>query len=158
MKERNNSSLSDKDLKRLMETIRDYLNEKEGERPKRRRHLIKWPKKHKKTAEEMVAQTMPTELNTPAAWTLWHKFQEKGWIDEQCMPTVSHPRAALIADLMADKLHIDKKWKVFGEYWGIKNLGKYLYRGTSQRKNGNFMVELNHLDLDDTPRNTISTN
>lgn len=151
MKKSSSTPLSDKDLKQLMDTIRDYLDEKAAERPKRKRHLIKWPKRHKKTATEMKRKTLPAELDTPAAWRLWRKLQAKGWIDEQCMPIVSHPQAALIADMMADKLHIDKKWKVFGDYWNIKNLKSYLYRGTNQRKNGNLMAELNHLNLDDTP-------
>ena len=45
--------------------------------------------------------------------TLWEKVQAAGWIDGNYQPLISRTQAALLADMMAERLSIREKWKVF---------------------------------------------
>ena len=74
------------------------------------------------TVNENVA-----ELLTAEAQVLWQRLRDAGFIvaDGYALAEgVSANQAAYIADRMAEKLHIKKKWKLFQQLWGIANLGQ----------------------------------
>ncbi len=74
------------------------------------------------TVNENVA-----ELLTAEAQELWQRLRDAGFIvaDGYALAEgVSANQAAYIADRMAEKLHIKKKWKLFQLLWGIPNLGQ----------------------------------
>lgn len=74
------------------------------------------------TVNENVA-----ELLTAEAQVLWQRLRDAGFIvaDGYALAEgVSANQAAYIADRMAEKLHIKKKWKLFLQLWGIPNLGQ----------------------------------
>jgi len=85
--------------------------------------------------EELTDQPQPTgtanenvaELLTAEAQVLWQRLRDAGLIvaDGYALAEgVSANQAAYIADRMAEKLHIKKKWKLFQQLWGIPNLAQ----------------------------------
>ena len=85
--------------------------------------------------EELTDQPQPTgtanenvaELLTAEAQVLWQRLRDAGLIvaDGYALAEgVSANQAAYIADRMAEKLHIKKKWKLFQQLWGIANLAQ----------------------------------
>ena len=67
------------------------------------------------------------ELLTAEAQVLWQRLRDVGFIvaDGYALAEgVSANQAAYIADRMAEKLRIKKKWKLFQLLWGIPNLGQ----------------------------------
>ena len=74
------------------------------------------------SANENVA-----ELLTAEAQELWQRLRDAGFIVANgyaLAEGVSANQAAYIADRMAEKLRIKKKWKLFQLLWGIPNLGQ----------------------------------
>ena len=74
------------------------------------------------SANENVA-----ELLTAEAQVLWQRLRDAGFIvadGYSLAEGVSANQAAYIADRMAEKLHIKKKWKLFQQLWGIPNLAQ----------------------------------
>ena len=68
-----------------------------------------------------------TSLFTPEAQVLWQRLRDAGFIvaDGYALAEgVSANQAAYIADRMAEKLQIKKKWKLFQQLWGIPNLAQ----------------------------------
>ena len=81
-----------------------------------------WAMQPTGTANENVA-----ELLTAEAQVLWQRLRDAGLIvaDGYALAEgVSANQAAYIADRMAEKLHIKKKWKLFQQLWGIANLAQ----------------------------------
>ena len=85
--------------------------------------------------EELADQPQPAgtvnenvaELLTAEAQVLWQRLRDAGFIvaDGYALAEgVSANQAAYIADRMAEKLRIKKKWKLFQQLWGIANLGQ----------------------------------
>ena len=67
------------------------------------------------------------ELLTAEAQVLWQRLRDAGCIvaDGYALAEgVSANQAAYIADRMAEKLRVKKKWKLFQLLWGIPNLGQ----------------------------------
>ena len=67
------------------------------------------------------------ELLTAEAQVLWQRLRDAGFIvadGYMLAEGVSANQAAYIADRMAEKLRIKKKWKLFQLLWGIPNLGQ----------------------------------
>ena len=67
------------------------------------------------------------ELLTAEAQVLWQRLRDAGFIvaDGYALAEgVSANQAAYIADRMAEKLRIKKKWKLFQQLWGIANLAQ----------------------------------
>ena len=67
------------------------------------------------------------ELLTAEAEVLWQRLRDAGFIvaDGYALAEgVSANQAAYIADCMAEKLQIKKKWKLFQQLWGIANLAQ----------------------------------
>ena len=74
------------------------------------------------SANENVA-----ELLTAEAQELWQRLRDAGFIVANgyaLAEGVSANQAAYIADRMAEKLRIKKKWKLFQLLWGISNLAQ----------------------------------
>lgn len=67
------------------------------------------------------------ELLTAEAQVLWKRLREAGFIvaDGYALAEgVSANQAAYIADRMAERLQIKKKWKLFQQLWGLTNLAQ----------------------------------
>ena len=73
---------------------------------------------------------LPEDLSvlfTPEAQVLWQRLRDEGFIvadGYDLAEGVSANQAAYIADRMAEKLQIKKKWKLFQQLWGIPNLAQ----------------------------------
>ncbi len=85
--------------------------------------------------EELTDQPQPTgtvnenvaELLTAEAQVLWQRLRDARFIvaDGYALAEgISANQAAYIADRMAEKLKIKKKWKLFQQLWGIPNLAQ----------------------------------
>jgi hypothetical protein len=67
------------------------------------------------------------ELLTAEAQVLWQRLRDARFIvaDGYALAEgVSSNQAAYIADRMAERLQIRKKWKLFQQLWGISNLAQ----------------------------------
>ena len=67
------------------------------------------------------------ELLTAEAQVLWQRLRDAGFIvaDGYALAEgISANQAAYIADRMAERLKIKKKWKLFQQLWGIPNLAQ----------------------------------
>lgn len=70
---------------------------------------------------------VPDVLLTKEADVIFHDLREAGFIVPDgygLAEGVSANQAAYIADRMAARLGIAKKWKVFGQLWGIRNMAQ----------------------------------
>lgn len=76
---------------------------------------------------------------------LWERVKNEGLVDENNMPTISRPEAALLADMLAEKLGIGNKWKLFEELWNRKNMRNDYNTALEQRKSLKFQEELKNL-------------
>lgn len=85
--------------------------------------------------EELTEQPQSTsnttenvaELLTAEAQVLWQRLRDAGFIvaDGYALADgISANQAAYIADRMAERLKIKKKWKLFQQLWGIPNLAQ----------------------------------
>ena len=86
------------------------------------------------------------ELLTADAQVLWQRLRDAGFIvaDGYALAEgVSANQAAYIADRMAEKLRIKKKWKLFQQLWGIPNLAQLA--GTWQQT-GKLPPKYNEID------------
>ena len=63
-----------------------------------------------KRQEERVQTDVPEVL---AKSELWERLKQAGLIDDDGQPTVSRPEAALMANMLAYRLNITNKWKMF---------------------------------------------
>ncbi len=75
----------------------------------------------------------------------WQELVEAGLIDENGQPTVSRPEAALMADMLAERLKIANKWKVFELLWQRKNMRNDYNTALNQRKSLNFQERIKKL-------------
>jgi len=66
---------------------------------------------------------MPEVLKTEEATTLLDKLKSAGLLDEEYQPiNLSRAFKAVLANTIAAELNIEKKWKVFEEFWNIRAL------------------------------------
>ena len=73
---------------------------------------------------------------------LWHKVQQAGLVDADGLPTVSRPEAALLADMLAERLGIANKWKFFEKLWHRNNMRGDYNTALNQRKSLEFQEKL----------------
>ena len=95
----------------FMETLSHFDDEEQADQPQ-----------SAGTVNENVA-----ELLTAEAQVLWQRLRDAGFIvaDGYALAEgVSANQAAYIADRMAERLQIKKKWKLFQQLWGIPNLAQ----------------------------------
>ena len=76
---------------------------------------------------------------------LWHKVQQAGLVDTDGLPTVSRPEAALLADMLAERLGIANKWKFFEKLWHRNNMRSDYNTALDQRKSLEFQERLKHI-------------
>ena len=97
------------------------------------------------TKESTVRPTpiqLPPELCTEKAMLLWKKAIAAGYVDVNYQPLLSRTKTALLAHVMARELGIRYKWKVFGTFWNLNNLGKDYYRALNQINGGDNLKEI----------------
>ena len=85
------------------------------------------------------------ELSTPKAMALWQKAQAKGYVDGNFQPLISRTQAALLADAMAERLGIRKKWKVFETLWNRKNMYRDYYKALNLHQSLTFQDKIKRL-------------
>ena len=73
---------------------------------------------------------------------LWHKVQQTGGVDADGQPTVSRTEAAMIADMLAERLGIANKWKFFEQLWHRNNMRGDYNTALDQRKTLKFQEQL----------------
>jgi hypothetical protein len=76
---------------------------------------------------------------------LWHKVQQAGLVDGDGQPTVSRPEAALLADMLAERLAIAHKWKFFELLWHRNNMRGDYNTALDQRKSLEFQERLKNI-------------
>ena len=64
----------------------------------------------------------------------WQKVMQAGLVDADGQPTVSRTEAAMIADMLAERLGIDNKWKFFEQLWHRNNMRGDYNTALDQRK------------------------
>ena len=64
----------------------------------------------------------------------WQKVMQAGLVDADGQPTVSRTEAAMIADMLADRLGIANKWKFFEQLWHRNNMRGDYNTALDQRK------------------------
>lgn len=90
-------------------------------------------------------QILPNELNTETAMIIWRKAQDAGYIDENYQPLLSRTLAALLAHIMAERLKIKEKWKVFETLWQRKNMYRDYYKALNLQQSLTFQDSLKAL-------------
>ena len=88
---------------------------------------------------------LPDVLSTEKAMALWRKVQAAGWIDGNYQPLISRTQAALLADMMAERLGIREKWKVFETLWNRKNMYRDYYKALNLQQSLAFQDEIKKL-------------
>ena len=84
-------------------------------------------------------------LATHEAMVLWRKVQEAGWTDDNYQPLLSRTQAALLADAMAERLGIRKKWKVFEGLWNRKYMRSDYNLALTRKGSLDFQDELKRM-------------
>lgn len=72
----------------------------------------------------------------------WQKVMQAGLVDADGQPTVSRTEAAMIADMLAEKLGIANKWKFFEQLWHRNNMRGDYNTALDQRKTLKFQERL----------------
>ena len=65
---------------------------------------------------------------------LWQKVRESGLVDERNQPIGPRTEAALLADMIARRLGIENKWKMFEQLWHRNNMRGDYNRALEQKK------------------------
>ena len=76
---------------------------------------------------------------------LWERVKDEGLVNEKNMPTTSRPEAALLAYMLAEKLGIGNKWKLFEKLWNRKNMRNDYNTALEQRKSLKFQEKLKNI-------------
>jgi hypothetical protein len=92
-----------------------------------------------------ASKKLPDVLATDKAMELWEKAQAAGWIDGNYQPLISRTQAALLADAMAERLGIRKKWKVFEAFWHRTKMYKDYYKAIDQKQYWSFQNKLKQI-------------
>ena len=90
-------------------------------------------------------QLQPQACDVPevlAESELWQKVMQAGLVDCDGQPTVSRPEAAMIADMLAERLGITNKWKFFEQLWHRNNMRGDYNTALDQRKTLKFQERL----------------
>ena len=80
-----------------------------------------------------------------ASSELWERVKDEGLVDENNMPTTSRPEAALLAYMLAEKLGIGNKWKLFEKLWNRNNMRNDYNTALEQRKSLKFQEKLKNI-------------
>lgn len=75
----------------------------------------------------------------------WQKLKDAGLVDEHGQPTVSRPEAALMVYVLAKRLHIVNKWKLFERLWHRNNMRNDYNTALNQQKSLEFQEKLKNI-------------
>lgn len=90
-------------------------------------------------------QLQPQQSDVPevlADSEQWQKVMQAGLVDADGQPTVSRTEAAMIADMLAERLGIANKWKFFEQLWHRNNMRGDYNTALDQRKTLKFQERL----------------
>lgn len=76
---------------------------------------------------------------------LWQRVKQAGLVDDDGQPTVSRTEAALLADMLARRLGIANKWKLFEQLWHRNNMRGDYNTALEQRKSLKFQERLKNI-------------
>lgn len=85
---------------------------------------------------------VPACLKTEEAEELMEELSRAGLLSEDWQPRVSRPEAALMANMLSEKLGIAHKWKVFEQLWSRNNMRSDYNTALEQRKSLEFQEKL----------------
>lgn len=90
---------------------------------------------------------LPEVLATDTAMRYWAGLQACGFVDDDCrlLKTTTRKQAMYIADLFADALQLRSKWKLFEQFWGIRNLAQEKWEMQENGKMPNRYDEINKI-------------
>ena len=91
------------------------------------------------TNEAHFETTVPEVL---AESELWQRVKDAGLVNENNQPTISRTEAALLADMLAEKLGIRNKWKMFETLWQRNNMRGDFNTALGQNKSLAFQDKL----------------
>lgn len=76
--------------------------------------------------KEDLKVLLPELLATQRALIYWELLKKHKFVGSNYMllPTTTRQQAMYIAEIFAEKLKLPSKWKLFENYWGIKNLAQ----------------------------------
>ena len=76
--------------------------------------------------KEDLKVLLPELLATQRALIYWELLKMHKFVDSNYMllPSTTRQQAMYIAEIFAEKLKLPSKWKLFENYWGIKNLAQ----------------------------------
>ncbi len=97
---------------------------------------------------QMGSGQTPEDCDIPevlAGSELWKKLIDAELVNENGQPTVSRPDAALMADMIAVRLGIDHKWKLFEKLWHRNNMRGDYNTALEQRKSLEFQERLKNI-------------
>ena len=75
----------------------------------------------------------------------WQQLTEAGLVDDDGQPTVSRTEAALMADMLAERLSIAQKWKLFEQLWQRNNMRGDYNKALEQKKSLDFQEKLRYI-------------
>ena len=90
----------------------------------------------------------PTDGDIPEVLAdneLWQRLIDEGLVDEDGQPTVSRPEAALVADMISERLGIAHKWKLFEKLWHRNNMRGDYNTALEQKKSLAFQEKLKNI-------------
>lgn len=78
------------------------------------------------SAVDRMDVKVPDILLTDKAKKYWQRLLEAGFVDAnyQLLSGTTRKQAMYIAEIFAQKLGINSKWKTFEQFWGISNLAQ----------------------------------
>ena len=107
------------------------------------------------TVTQAAPTAMPEEGKKESAMTRardvlatsreWQQLTEAGLVDDDGQPTVSRTEAALMADMLAERLAIAQKWKLFEQLWQRNNMRGDYNKALEQKKSLDFQEKLKYI-------------
>lgn len=75
-------------------------------------------------AEEIIEEDNASynPLSSDKAMAIWQKLRNQHLVDKQNKPLMSHPKAAILAVVISQKLDLNPKWTFLEKLWGIEDL------------------------------------
>ena len=95
---------------------------------------------HKRLPQELPEQYEALTTSAP-----WQRAQEAGLIGADNQPTGTRTEAALLANVLAAKLHIANKWKFFEALWLRNNMRGDYNTALNQMKSLEFQERLKNI-------------
>lgn len=75
-------------------------------------------------AEEIIEEDNASynPLSSDKAMAIWLKLRNQHLVDKHNKPLMSHPKAAILAVVISQKLDLNPKWTFLEKLWGIEDL------------------------------------